>query len=216
MIVKLNRKAGQNPPWVVRRLKKNIYIYIYSGTSVHEFNSFLYAVRHPKMFVNRIYAYWAKVKQQLTLFRRYSQLVANRCCRLACSLLETPFVTRDVFFFGKFFREPICYWERLSWTEVPLYEYISPTKVLTQPQYSDKPPNHGHFLKDFTHCDDDVSEHMLYEWPWTTVFFTPDDGYGKYPKHVDWSCNKIRILVLRLVGRLYIYIYLKFCKDICD
>jgi hypothetical protein len=25
------------------------------------------------------------------------QLVANRCCRLACSLLETPFVTRDVF-----------------------------------------------------------------------------------------------------------------------
>jgi hypothetical protein len=45
------------------------------------------------MFVNRNYVYWAKVKQQLTLFRRYSQLVANRCCRLACSLLETPFVT---------------------------------------------------------------------------------------------------------------------------
>jgi hypothetical protein len=41
--------------------------------------------------------YWAKVTQQLTLSRRYFQLVANRCCRLACSLLETPFVTRDVF-----------------------------------------------------------------------------------------------------------------------
>jgi hypothetical protein len=33
------------------------------------------------MFVNRNYGYWAKVTQQLTLFRRYSQLVANRCCR---------------------------------------------------------------------------------------------------------------------------------------
>jgi hypothetical protein len=41
--------------------------------------------------------YWAKVTQQLTLYCRYSQLVANRCCRLACSLLETPFVTRDFF-----------------------------------------------------------------------------------------------------------------------
>jgi hypothetical protein len=39
----------------------------------------------------------AKVTQQLALSRRYSQLVANRCCRLACSLLETPFVTRDFF-----------------------------------------------------------------------------------------------------------------------
>jgi hypothetical protein len=28
---------------------------------------------------------------------RYSQLVTNRCCKLACLLLETPFVTRDVF-----------------------------------------------------------------------------------------------------------------------
>jgi hypothetical protein len=49
--------------------------------------------------------YWAKVIHQLTLSRRYSQLVTNRCCRIACSLLETPFVTRD-FFFGKFVREP--------------------------------------------------------------------------------------------------------------
>jgi hypothetical protein len=45
----------------------------------------------------------SEVTQQLTLSRRYSQLVANRCCRLACSLLETPFVIRD-FFFGKFVR----------------------------------------------------------------------------------------------------------------
>jgi hypothetical protein len=54
--------------------------------------------------------YWAKVTQQLTLSRRYSQLVANRCCLRVCSLLETQFVTRDVFFFGKFVREPICSW----------------------------------------------------------------------------------------------------------
>jgi hypothetical protein len=39
----------------------------------------------------------SEVTQQLTLSRRYSQLVANYCCRLACSLLETPFVTRYVF-----------------------------------------------------------------------------------------------------------------------
>jgi hypothetical protein len=51
--------------------------------------------------------YWAKVTQQLTLSRRYSQLVANRCCRLACSLLETPFVTRD------FFVRKICSWTDL-------------------------------------------------------------------------------------------------------
>jgi hypothetical protein len=31
-------------------------------------------------------------------------------------------------------------------------------------------------------------------------YCTPDDGYGKYSKHVEWSCNKIKILVLHLVG----------------
>jgi hypothetical protein len=39
----------------------------------------------------------SKVTQQLTLSCRYSQLVAICCCRLACLLLETPFVTRDIF-----------------------------------------------------------------------------------------------------------------------
>jgi hypothetical protein len=62
------------------------------------------------MFVNWNYVYWAKVTQQLTLFHPYSQLVANRCCRLTCSLLETLFVTKTFFFFGKFVREPICSW----------------------------------------------------------------------------------------------------------
>jgi hypothetical protein len=56
------------------------------------------------MFVNRNYVYWAKVTQQLTLSRWYYRLVANRCCWLVCSLLETPFVTWDFFF-----RE-ICSW----------------------------------------------------------------------------------------------------------
>jgi hypothetical protein len=56
----------------------------YSGTSVHEFNSFLVADRH-----------WAKVTQQNTLFRRYYQLVANRFCRFVCSLLDISFVIRD-------------------------------------------------------------------------------------------------------------------------
>jgi hypothetical protein len=76
------------------------------------------------MFINRNCVYWAKVTQQLTLSRRYSQLVANRCCRLACSLLETPFVTPRHFcsenvFVNRFVRD-----ERRSWTEVPLYHVI--------------------------------------------------------------------------------------------
>jgi hypothetical protein len=51
--------------------------------------------------------YWAKVTQQLMLSRRYSQLVANRCCRLACSLLKTPFVTQGIFLMK------ICSWTNL-------------------------------------------------------------------------------------------------------
>jgi hypothetical protein len=31
-------------------------------------------------------------------------------------------------------------------------------------------------------------------------YCTPDDGYEKYQKHVEWSCNKIKIIVLHLVG----------------
>jgi hypothetical protein len=68
----------------------------------------------------------AKVTQHLTIFRRYSQLVANRCCRLACSLLETPFVTRDVFCSENLFVNRLVRDERRSWTEGPLYlEYHS-------------------------------------------------------------------------------------------
>jgi hypothetical protein len=55
------------------------------------------------MFINRNYVYWVKVAQQLTLSGWYSQLVANCCCRLACSLLKTPFITQDVFFFSENF-----------------------------------------------------------------------------------------------------------------
>jgi hypothetical protein len=39
-------------------------------------------------------------------------------------------------------------------------------------------------------------------------YSTPDYGYGKYPKRVEWSCNKIEILVLHLVGR-FVCIYLE-------
>jgi hypothetical protein len=31
-------------------------------------------------------------------------------------------------------------------------------------------------------------------------YCTPDDGYRKYPKRVELSCNKIKILVSHLVG----------------
>jgi hypothetical protein len=41
---------------------------------------------------------------------------------------------------------------------------------------------------------------MLYQWLSTTVYCTPDDGCGKYPKHVEWYCNKIKLMMLHLVG----------------
>jgi hypothetical protein len=45
-------------------------------------------------------------------------------------------------------------------------------------------------------------------------YCTPDDGYGKYPKHVEWSCNKIKILALHLVGHFVcIYITCIFLTD---
>jgi hypothetical protein len=39
-------------------------------------------------------------------------------------------------------------------------------------------------------------------------YCTADDGYGKYLKHVECSCNKIKILVLHLVGH-FVCIYTK-------
>jgi hypothetical protein len=62
--------------------------------------------------------YWAKVTQQLALSRRYSQLVAKRCYRLACLLLETPFVTRDVFVWK------ICSWTICSWSEAFVNRFV--------------------------------------------------------------------------------------------
>jgi hypothetical protein len=63
----------------------------------------------------------SEITQQLTFSRLYSQLVDNRCCRLACSLLEIPFVTRDVFCWENLFVNRFVRDERRSWTEVSLY-----------------------------------------------------------------------------------------------
>jgi hypothetical protein len=46
-------------------------------------------------------------------------------------------------------------------------------------------------------------------------YCTPDYGYGKYPKHVEWSCNKIKILVLHLVG-YFMCIYNNYYFSITD
>jgi hypothetical protein len=54
---------------------------------------------------------------------RYSQLVANHCCWLACLLLETPFVTRDVFCSENLFVNQFVCDERHLWTKVPLYRF---------------------------------------------------------------------------------------------
>jgi hypothetical protein len=37
-------------------------------------------------------------------------------------------------------------------------------------------------------------------------YCTPDDGRGERPKHVEWSCNKTKILLLHLVGYLCTYV----------
>jgi hypothetical protein len=46
---------------------------------------------------------------------------------------------------------------------------------------------------------------FLYKIPYTLLYVVPvavscsycnpDDGYGKYPKHVEWSCNELKIQV---------------------
>jgi hypothetical protein len=38
-------------------------------------------------------------------------------------------------------------------------------------------------------------------WHWKKI---PDDGCGKYPKHVEGSCNKTKILVLHFAGIVYV------------
>jgi hypothetical protein len=58
---------------------------------------------------------------------------------------------------------------------------------------------------DFTYYTHDVSEDMLYQWQYTTVYCTRDDGCGKYLQHAELSCNKTKTLLLHLVG-LFIYI----------
>jgi hypothetical protein len=45
-------------------------------------------------------------------------------------------------------------------------------------------------------------------------YCTPDDGHGKYPKHVEWSCNKIKILVWHLVGH-FLCVCLCVCVCVC-
>jgi hypothetical protein len=41
-------------------------------------------------------------------------------------------------------------------------------------------------------------------------YCTPDDRYGKYQKHVEWSCNKNKILVLHLFGHfMCIHVYIQ-------
>jgi hypothetical protein len=37
-------------------------------------------------------------------------------------------------------------------------------------------------------------------------YCTPDDGRGECPKHVEWSCNKTKILLLHLVGYLFSHV----------
>jgi hypothetical protein len=71
----------------------------------------------------------------------------------------------------------------------------------------DQPLDHGHILTDFTYHTHDILEHMLYQWQETTVYCTPDDGCEKYPKHVEWSCNKTKIIALHLVGTFYMHIH---------
>jgi hypothetical protein len=78
---------------------------------------------------------------------------------------------------------------------------------LTQPQWCDQPPDLGQFLKPT--LPQGSRSNVTYVAPVTVncSYCTPDDGYGKYPKHVEW-CNKIKILVLHLVGH-FVCVYIE-------
>jgi hypothetical protein len=89
--------------------------------------------------------------------------------------------------------------------------------ALTQPQWCDQPPDLVQFLKPT--LPQGSRSNVTYVVPVVVncSYCTPVDGYGKYPNHVESSCNKIKILVLHLVGHFVcIYINLQISKQLCS
>jgi hypothetical protein len=84
--------------------------------------------------------------------------------------------------------------------------------ILTQPRWCDQPPDHQNFFK--RTLQQSLCPSVTYVVPVAVNcgYGTPDSGYRNYPKHVEWSCNKIKILVLRLVGH-FVCIYRKWCTE---
>jgi hypothetical protein len=76
--------------------------------------------------------------------------------------------------------------------------------------HRDKPPDLGQFLKPT--LPQSSRSDVTYVVPVVVncSYCTPDDGYGTCPKHVEWSCNKIKILVLHLVGHFVCMYWLNF------
>jgi hypothetical protein len=72
------------------------------------------------------------------------------------------------------------------------------TLVLTRPWCCDYPPDLDIFKWTLPQCS---LPNVTYVVPVAVSYSycTPDNGYRKYPKHVEWSCNKIKLLVLHLV-----------------
>jgi hypothetical protein len=91
--------------------------------------------------------------------------------------------------------------------------YLS-SGVLTQLQWCDQPPDLGQFLKPTLPQGSRVNVTSVVPAVVNCSYCTPDDGYGKCPKHVEWSCNKIKILVLHLVGH-FVCIYKGFHLSSC-
>jgi hypothetical protein len=78
--------------------------------------------------------------------------------------------------------------------------------VYTQPRWCDQPPDFGQLLK-WTLPQNSQSS-VTYVIPVTVncSYCTPSDGHRVFPKHVEWYCNKTKILLLHLVGYLCIYV----------
>jgi hypothetical protein len=77
--------------------------------------------------------------------------------------------------------------------------------VLTQPRWYDQPPDFGQLLK--STLPQNSRPNVTYVIPViiNCSYYTPDDGHGECPKHIMWSCDNTKILLLHLVGCLYTF-----------
>jgi hypothetical protein len=78
--------------------------------------------------------------------------------------------------------------------------------VLTQPRWCDRSTDFGQLLKRTLPHNSRSSVTYVIAVTVNCSSCTPDYGRGECPKHVEWSCNKTKIVLLYIVGYLYTYV----------